>query len=84
MTPAALVTVLNRYMTVMSDPVRRDSGIIDKYIGDAIVAFWVALHRCRRTGPSRFLAALDQLAGFAEFCSELPDLIGLKRGFSGN
>jgi len=27
------------------------------------------------------LAALDQLAGFAEFRSELPDLIGLKRGF---
>jgi hypothetical protein len=37
MTPAALVTVLNRYMTVMSEPVRRHSGIIDKYIGDAVI-----------------------------------------------
>ena len=82
MTPAALVTVLNRYMTVMSEPVRRHSGIIDKYIGDAIMAFW---------GPpftggddqARFacLAALDQLAGLAAFRAELPDLIGLKRGF---
>ena len=39
MTPAALVTVLNRYLSVMSDPVRRHNGIIDKYIGDAIMAF---------------------------------------------
>jgi class 3 adenylate cyclase len=82
MTPAALVTVLNRYMTVMSEPVRRHSGIVDKYIGDAIMAFWGppftgADEQARLT----CLAALDQLAGFAEFRSELPDLIGLKRGF---
>jgi class 3 adenylate cyclase len=32
--------VLNRYLTVMSDPVRRHNGIIDKYIGDGIMAFW--------------------------------------------
>jgi hypothetical protein len=29
MTPAALVTVLNRYLTLMSEPVRRNNGIID-------------------------------------------------------
>src|SRR5262249_55095776 len=40
MTPAALVKVLNRYMTVMSEPVRRNNGIIDKYMGDGIMAFW--------------------------------------------
>jgi class 3 adenylate cyclase len=82
MTPAALVTVLNRYMTVMSEPIRRHSGIIDKYIGDAIMAFWgppftgtddQAVLAC--------LAALDQVSGFAAFRAELPDLIGLKRGF---
>jgi hypothetical protein len=40
MTPAALVNVLNRYMTVMSEAVRRHNGIIDKYLGDGIMAFW--------------------------------------------
>ena len=40
MTPAALVNVLNRYITVMSEPVRCNNGIIDKYIGDGIMAFW--------------------------------------------
>ena len=82
MTPAALVTVLNRYMTVMSEPVRRHSGIIDKYIGDAIMAFWGPPF----TGadePARLacLAALDQLGGLAAFRAELPELTGLKRGF---
>jgi adenylate cyclase len=82
MTPAALVTVLNRYMTVMSEPVRHHSGIIDKYIGDAIMAFWgppftVADEQARLA----CLAALDQVAGFAAFRAELPDLIGIKRGF---
>ncbi len=82
MTPAALVTVLNRYMTVMSEPVRHHSGIIDKYIGDAIMAFWgPPFTGADEQARLACLAALDQLAGFAEFRSELPDLIGLKRGF---
>jgi adenylate cyclase len=40
MTPSGLVTVMNRYLTVLSEPVLRNDGIIDKYIGDAIMAFW--------------------------------------------
>jgi class 3 adenylate cyclase len=82
MTPAALVTVLNRYMTMMSEPVRRHSGIIDKYIGDAIMAFWgPPFTGADEQARLACLAALDQLAGFAAFRAELPDLIGLKRGF---
>src|SRR5437868_7429871 len=82
MMPAALVTVLNRYMTVMSEPVRRHSGIIDKYIGDAIMAFWgPPFTGADEQARLACLAALDQLAAFAAFRAELPDLIGLKRGF---
>ena len=82
MTPAALVTVLNRYMTVMSEPVRRHSGIIDKYIGDAIMAFWgPPFTGADEQARLACLAALDQIAGFAAYRAELPDLIGLKRGF---
>ncbi|HEY4444868.1 MAG TPA: adenylate/guanylate cyclase domain-containing protein [Steroidobacteraceae bacterium] len=82
MTPAALVTILNRYMTVMSEPVRHHSGIIDKYIGDAIMAFWgPPFTGADEQAGLACLAALDQLAAFAAFRAELPDLIGLKRGF---
>ena len=82
MTPAALVTVLNRYMTVMSEPVRRNIGIIDKYIGDAIMAFWgPPFTGADEQARLACLSALDQLAGLAAFRAELPDLTGLKRGF---
>jgi class 3 adenylate cyclase len=82
MTPAALVTVLNRYMSVMSEPVRRNNGIIDKYIGDAIMAFWgPPFTGVEEHGPLACLAALDQMAGLVAFRAELPDLTGLKRGF---
>ena len=40
MTPKGMVKVMNRYLAMMSEPVRRHRGIIDKYIGDAIMAFW--------------------------------------------
>jgi adenylate cyclase len=82
MTPAALVTVLNRYMTVMSEPVRRHSGIIDKYMGDAIMAFWgPPFTGADEQARLACLAALDQIADFAGFRAEMPELIGLKRGF---
>jgi len=81
MTPAALVNVLNRYMTVMSEPVRHHNGIIDKYIGDGIMAFWGPPFTGTEEHPAlACLAALDQLAGLAAFRAELPELIGLRRG----
>lgn len=38
--PQTLVRVVNRYFTIMSAPVREYDGVIDKYIGDAIMAYW--------------------------------------------
>ena len=40
MTPQGLVKVMNRYLSTMSEPIRAQQGIIDKYIGDAIMAYW--------------------------------------------
>ncbi len=81
MTPAALVNVLNRYMTAMSEPVRRHNGIIDKYIGDGIMAFWGPPFTGAGEHPAlACLAALDQLAVLAAFRAELPEITGLRRG----
>ena len=81
MTPAGLVTVLNRYMTVMSEPIRRNNGIIDKYIGDGIMAYWgPPFTAAEEQGRLACLAALDQLGGLAALSAELPELIGVKRG----
>ncbi len=42
LTPEAVVTLLNRYLTAMTDIILASGGIIDKYEGDAIMAFWGA------------------------------------------
>ena len=82
MTPGALVNVLNRYMTVMSEPVRHNNGIIDKYIGDGIMAFWgPPFTGTEDHSGLACLAALDQLAGVVGFRAELPELTGLRHGF---
>lgn len=42
LTPAQLVELLNEYLTAMTNIVLRYEGTIDKYEGDAIIAFWGA------------------------------------------
>ena len=40
--PEDLVSFLNRYLSDMTDVIIENKGIVDKYIGDAIMAFWGA------------------------------------------
>ncbi|HHO76736.1 MAG TPA: adenylate/guanylate cyclase domain-containing protein [Deltaproteobacteria bacterium] len=42
MDPKQLGAFMNRYLTAMSDIIMENSGMVDKYIGDAIVAIWGA------------------------------------------
>ena len=80
MTPAGLVTVLNRYLTVVSEPVRRNQGIIDKYIGDAVMAFWgEPFTNADEHARLACFAAIEQLASVPGFQKELPDLTGVRR-----
>src|SRR5579885_537726 len=81
LTPTALVTIINRYLTLVSEPVRAHGGIIDKYIGDAIMAFWGPPF-CRGEDQARqaVLAALDQIEAVTRLSAELPELLGIKHG----
>ncbi|MBF0340684.1 MAG: CHASE2 domain-containing protein [Magnetococcales bacterium] len=42
LTPAELVQLLNEYLTAMCDIIARYDGTVDKFEGDAIIAFWGA------------------------------------------
>jgi class 3 adenylate cyclase len=79
MTPQGLVKVMNRYLSIMSEPIRANRGIIDKYIGDGIMAYW---------GPpfvdeadhARFacIAALEMIERIATLRREIPELLGVR------
>jgi adenylate cyclase len=79
MTPQGLVKVMNRYFSTMSAPIRAHQGIIDKYIGDAIMAYWgppFADDAAQARLAS--LAALDMLALVPQLRAELPELLGVR------
>jgi adenylate cyclase len=42
LSPEDLVALLNDYLTNMTDLVLEHGGVVDKYIGDAVMAFWGA------------------------------------------
>ena len=42
LTPKALREYINLYLTAMSEDIRGNRGTLDKYIGDAVMAFWGA------------------------------------------
>lgn len=40
--PDVLTHLMNEYLSAMTDVIRKNRGTLDKYIGDAIMAFWGA------------------------------------------
>ena len=80
LTPGTLVAVINRYFTVMSEPVTKNGGIIDKYIGDGIMAFWTPpFVGSEQHATGACLAAIEQLEALVGFQQMLPELIGVRK-----
>jgi adenylate cyclase len=79
MTPRGLVKVMNHYFTVMSAPIRSNRGVIDKYIGDAIMAYWGPPF-IEEDEPALFacFAAIDMADQVPALQKQLPDLLGIR------
>ena len=79
MTPQGLVKVMNRYLSTMSEPIRAQQGIIDKYIGDAIMAYWGPPF-ADEADEARLacLAAIDMMGRIGGLRKELPELLGVR------
>ncbi|MDG1420258.1 MAG: adenylate/guanylate cyclase domain-containing protein [Tateyamaria sp.] len=80
-TPSGIVKVLNSYFDLMSGSVSNRDGVIDKYIGDAIMAFW-AQPFCEQEecAGNAVEAAVQNIKKLQEFQRELPELTGLRQG----
>ncbi len=63
LSPEALVDLLNEYLSEMTEIIFHEWGTLDKYIGDAIMAFWGAPFPQRDHAARACRAALEMLAG---------------------
>ena len=79
MTPQGLVKVMNCYLTMMSEPIRERRGVIDKYIGDAIMAYWGPPFS-EEADQTRLacLAAIDMVDRVPKLRKQLPELLGVR------
>jgi class 3 adenylate cyclase len=80
LTPAGVVNLLNRHFTLQAEAIQHQHGIVDKFMGDAVMAFWGppfstesgdALLACR--------AALEQRRAVARLQTMLPEVTGLRK-----
>jgi adenylate cyclase len=79
MTPQGLVKVMNRYFSVMSAPIRDHGGIIDKYIGDAIMAYWgPPFTEDADQARLASLTAIEMLERVASLRAEFPEILGVR------
>ena len=61
MTPVELVSLLNEYLTVMTDVVFKYDGTLDKYMGDAIMAIYGAPFEQQNHPASACHSALEMM-----------------------
>lgn len=80
LTPAGVVNLLNRHFALQAEAVQLHHGVVDKFMGDAIMAFWGppftrenedALLACR--------AALEQARAVTRLRAMLPEITGLRK-----
>jgi adenylate cyclase len=80
LTAMATVNLLNHYFAAVTESIRANNGIIDKFIGDAVMAFWCSPFS---PGDSHAVAAcrsaLAQQEAIGRLNQDLPNILGLRR-----
>jgi class 3 adenylate cyclase len=78
-TPQGLVKIINHYLSTMSAPIRNNKGILDKYIGDAIMAYWGPPFVVEdEQADLACLAAIDMIEAVATLRRELPEILDVR------
>ena len=66
-----LTKIMNRYMTAMTASILRNEGTLDKYIGDAQMAFWNAPLDDKDHAKNAVKTMLEMLENLKEFNDEI-------------
>jgi adenylate cyclase len=69
--PDQLATLMNLYLGAMTEVIRGHRGTLDKYIGDAIMAFWGAPVAAADHAKQAVIAALDMQTALVTLNAEL-------------
>ncbi len=77
MSPEELVETLNSYLETMSPLIMNNEGVIDKYIGDAIMAFWNAPVDVTHHEEKAVRASLNMVDALREIQKKFPLEIGI-------
>ena len=75
--PEPLVALLNTYMTVMTNLILHSGGVVDKLMGDGIMAFWgapMALENPARQAMKCALRMIEELKALASRDERFADL----------
>jgi adenylate cyclase len=80
LTPLLMVTLLNRHFGLQALAVQEHHGVVDKFVGDSIVAFWgPPFVKSEEHAGLACRAAQAQLLALDKLRRELPDITGLRR-----
>ena len=76
LTPEKVVFILNKYLTMASDCVEKNKGTLDKFVGDAMMAFWGAPLPQDDAIYNAVRTAMDIIDGAKRVSDELKEEIG--------
>jgi adenylate cyclase len=80
LTAGAVVNLLNSYFGAIAAVIHEHHGVIDKYIGDAVMAFWTPPFSAGDAHASdACLAALAQQEAMVALRAQLPEITGMRR-----
>jgi adenylate cyclase len=80
LTPSLMVTLLNHHFGLQAAAIQEHHGIVDKFIGDSIMAFWGApFVKPEEHAVLACRAAQAQLTAMDTLRRELPEITGLRR-----
>jgi len=71
MDPVSLINLLNRYFTPMTNAVLENGGMLDKYIGDAVMAFFNAPVDIKYHADASCISALEMIERLESLNKEL-------------
>lgn len=78
--PKKLIQLLNKYFEPMSEAITKNKGTIDKFIGDAIMAYWNAPNDVPNHADKALQTALEQLDELEKLNKELNPIIEIGIG----